>query len=77
MKRLTDYRDRVAIVTGASSGIGAGLARGLARRGARVALVARRRERLEELAREIESRGAALCSPRVGIATRWKPPRAR
>lgn len=57
MKHLVDYAGRVAIVTGASSGIGAGLARGLARRGARVALVARRRERLEALAREIESRG--------------------
>jgi short-subunit dehydrogenase len=57
MKPLVDYRDRVAIVTGASSGIGAGLARGLARRGARVALVARRRERLEALAAEIASAG--------------------
>jgi short-subunit dehydrogenase len=64
MKPLTDYRDRVAIVTGASSGIGAGLARGLARRGARVALVARRRERLEELAREIAGQGGeALVLP--------------
>ena len=40
----------VALVTGASSGIGAELARGLARRGWNVGLVARRRERLEELA---------------------------
>jgi uncharacterized protein len=40
----------IAIVTGASSGIGTELARGLARRGWNVGLVARRRERLEELA---------------------------
>ena len=39
----------VAIVTGASSGIGAATARELARRGARVALAARRMERLEAL----------------------------
>ena len=40
----------IALVTGASSGIGTDLARGLARRGWNVGLVARRRERLEELA---------------------------
>jgi short-subunit dehydrogenase len=45
--------DTIAIVTGASSGIGAELARGLARRGHNVGLVARRRDRLEELAQEI------------------------
>ena len=41
------------VVTGASSGIGAELARELARRGHHVTLVARRGERLEELAREL------------------------
>ncbi len=41
------------VVTGASSGIGAELARGLARRGFPLLLVARRRERLDELAHEI------------------------
>jgi short-subunit dehydrogenase len=51
--RLTDFRDRVALVTGASSGIGAQLARDLATRGARVALVARRQERLRALASDL------------------------
>lgn len=41
------------VITGASSGIGAELARGLARRGFPLLLVARRRERLDELANEV------------------------
>jgi len=50
---LFDLSGRVALVTGASSGLGAGVARGLASAGARVALVARRVVRLAELAEEI------------------------
>lgn len=48
-----DLNGWVAIVTGASSGIGLSVARRLVERGARVALVARTREKLEALAREL------------------------
>ncbi len=57
MAGLTDYANKTAVITGASSGIGAEFARVIAARGARVALVARRRERLEELAGEITAKG--------------------
>ncbi|SFE46406.1 NADP-dependent 3-hydroxy acid dehydrogenase YdfG [Actinacidiphila alni] len=52
-----ELRATVAVVTGASSGIGRAAALRLAEEGAAVALVARRRDRAEELARDIEGTG--------------------
>src|SRR6476620_10574784 len=54
--------EQVVFVTGASSGIGRHFAEILAAAGAKVALAARRADRLAELARDIEARGGA-CLP--------------
>ncbi len=53
------FEERVAIVTGASRGLGLALAEQLAARGSKVVLVARRKEALEDAAQSIRSKGGA------------------
>ena len=55
-----DLNGRVALVTGASSGLGLRFARVLASQGAKVALAARRKERLDALAAEIGDAALAV-----------------
>jgi short-subunit dehydrogenase len=58
---LDYFKDKVVMITGASSGIGRGLALELSRRGAMLGLVARRAAALDEIVGEISSRnGKAL-----------------
>jgi short-subunit dehydrogenase len=61
--RLGEYRDRVALVTGASSGIGEQLARDLSARGMRVAVLARRGDRLHALVASLGGASRALALP--------------
>jgi short-subunit dehydrogenase len=62
MRKRILAKDNVAFITGASSGIGESLARAFAKRGLRVALAARRQDRLRALAQELgdSSRAIAL-----------------
>jgi NADP-dependent 3-hydroxy acid dehydrogenase YdfG len=60
----------VALVTGASSGIGEAVARALAGQGASVALVARRKDRLDELASDLERDGRNALAIQADITQR-------
>ena len=62
---MSDLNGRVAVVTGASAGIGEAIARDLAAHGAKVVVNARRKERLEALAKDI---GEDRCAVAPGDA---------
>jgi NADP-dependent 3-hydroxy acid dehydrogenase YdfG len=67
---MSDMNGKVALITGASSGIGRATAQVFAARGAKVVLAARREDELATLAREIGSRGgkATFIVTHVAIA---------
>ncbi|MEJ2374824.1 MAG: glucose 1-dehydrogenase [Pseudolabrys sp.] len=67
---LFDLKTHVALVTGASSGLGVQFARALADNGAHIALVARRAERLKALKDEIEARGGKAIAIEADVTDR-------
>src|SRR6185295_5690080 len=67
---LFDLTGRVALVTGASSGLGAHFAGVLAENGAKVVLVARRVDRLEALKKKIEAAGGQAIAAEADVLDR-------
>lgn len=60
---MNSFKDRVAIVTGASRGIGLGVAKELVQRGAKVCITARNPEPLAEAVNELGGPGVAIAVP--------------
>jgi 3-oxoacyl-[acyl-carrier protein] reductase len=73
---MFSLQGRVALVTGASSGLGTQFAKALADNGAAVALVARRAERLETLKAEIEGKGGKAIAVEADVTDRGAVARA-
>lgn len=68
---MTDnIKDKVIVITGASSGLGEAAARHLARSGARLVLAARRSDRIEALASEINNQGGVAIAVATDVAQR-------
>jgi NAD(P)-dependent dehydrogenase (short-subunit alcohol dehydrogenase family) len=69
MSKIFDLSGKVAIVTGASSGLGLHFARTLAASGAAVAVTARRRERLESLVAELQGAGGKAAAVAMDVTS--------
>ena len=57
---MFDLKNRVAVITGASSGLGRQMTKAFAKQGATLAILARRLDRLEELKNELEKEGVTI-----------------
>ncbi|MCL2360579.1 MAG: SDR family oxidoreductase [Defluviitaleaceae bacterium] len=67
MKNIFDLTGKVALVTGASSGLGVQFAKALAIQGASVAISARRVDRLESLKKELEAMGTKCLAVKCDV----------
>jgi NAD(P)-dependent dehydrogenase (short-subunit alcohol dehydrogenase family) len=68
INEIFDISGRVAVITGASSGLGVTFAEGLATAGAKVVLAARRHERLTALVAKLESLGSDALAVRCDVS---------
>jgi NAD(P)-dependent dehydrogenase (short-subunit alcohol dehydrogenase family) len=66
-KSLFDLSGRVAVVTGASSGLGVQMAKALALHGADIAVLARRKEKLDQVSEEIKSMGVKCIAVKCDV----------
>lgn len=64
------FADKTAVITGASSGIGAALAEAFAREGANLSLLARRADRLDGIKRQCEQLGAKVLAMTADVRDR-------
>lgn len=66
---MFDYTNRVVVISGASSGLGAQMARGFVNQHTTLVLMARRLERLESLAKKLEKEGVKVLPVRCDVTS--------
>ncbi len=66
---MFDLKNRVAVITGASSGLGRQMARAFASQGASLVILARRMERLEELKKELEEKNTKVLAIKCDVTS--------
>ncbi len=64
---MFNLKDRVVVITGTSSGLGAQIDKGFAKQGSTLALLARRKEKLDELAEELQIHGAKTLTVKCDV----------
>jgi len=67
---MSNITDKVVVITGASSGVGESAARLLAANGAKVALGARRKDRIDALVRDITAKGGCAVGSKTDVTKR-------
>ena len=67
---MSNITDKVVVITGASSGVGESTARLLAGNGAKVALGARRKDRIDALVRDITAKGGCALGFKTDVTKR-------
>ena len=70
IKRILMIKNKVAIITGASSGIGFATALALSKAGAKVAIGARRTDLLSELEKKIKENGGEVYSQKLDVTNK-------